>query len=777
MEKTLEQFMESATRKLIDETLKNLGWKTNEFGSSCNVFTERPRTEKERQNIKTKFPKGKFPDYVLYSSDEFKPIAIIEAKRTGQNLNKALKQAKEYAECLGINFIFAVDGSIVEAREVKSNDSLKLDGFTITELVNEKSLLRFIDGGAEIFSPKEIVHTKNELIEIFSYADELLRQEGMREGVERFTEFSNLLFLKLIDEIEEDREKKGEKRRLEKRYCWSNFNKKPAQELLDYINDTVLDKLVGKYNGSGDVFQKQLGIKNPNILKKIVDKLSELTLSNTDSDIKGDAFEYFLKNSISVGNDLGEYFTPRHIVKLIVDLVDPNFGDLVYDPCCGTGGFLIEAFRHIKSKVNPTKENLSFLENKTIHGRELTGTSKIAKMNMILAGDGHTNIKQMDSLSQPVKEKYDVVLTNFPFSQKTEFGNLYKLNTVEANPIFLKHIIDSLKPDGKAGVVVPDGVLFGKSNDYVKVRKELVEKCNIKAIIQLDPAVFRPYTAQPTSILIFEKKPQTEKIWFFEVIEDGFKKTSSKKGRPPIKKDDLPLLRTLWNDKQKTEKSFFVDFDTIKQPLEKPAYKLFMNFYKPRRKIKNPKEIGEICEEPILGQTPSKKNKEYYGEKYLWSTIADMKGKYIKDTVMKLSEKGKDYFNPKKKIKKNTLLMSFKLTLGKTAFAGEDLFTNEAICGLIPKDKTDETISEYLYYILPLTNYIPYAQRASKGLTLNKDLVPTVEIPFPSKSERENIIEKLKYMTNNLNQKKEEFKKDIKRRETEINDFMESLIS
>ncbi len=178
-------------------------------------------------------------------------------------------------------------------------------------------------------------------------------------------------------------------------------------------------------NGSGDVFQKELGIKNANILKKIVDKLSELSLSNTDSDIKGDAFEYFLKNSISVGNDLGEYFTPRHIVKLIVDLVDPDYGDTIYDPCCGTGGFLIEAFRHIRNKCKPTKRNISFLENKTIYGRELTGTAKIAKMNMILAGDGHVNIHQMDCLSKHVKEKYDVVLTNYPFSQKTEYGNLY----------------------------------------------------------------------------------------------------------------------------------------------------------------------------------------------------------------------------------------------------------------------------------------------------------------------------------------------------------------
>jgi len=214
MEKELTSPLESATRKRIDETLKNLGWKTDEFGNECNVFTERPRTEEERKKIKARFPKGKFPDYVLYSSDGLIPIGIIEAKRRGQDLEKALKQAKDYAECLGIKIVFAVDGAIVEAREIKTDYRLKSDGLLITELVSEKLLFRFVNEGAEIFSPTKVAHTKDEIIQIFSFADDLLRQEGMREGVERFTEFSNLLFLKMIDEIEEDRERKGEKRRL-----------------------------------------------------------------------------------------------------------------------------------------------------------------------------------------------------------------------------------------------------------------------------------------------------------------------------------------------------------------------------------------------------------------------------------------------------------------------------------------------------------------------------------------------------------------------------------
>ena len=153
-----------------------------------------------------------------------------------------------------------------------------------------------------------------------------------------------------------------------------------GQRILDYINDTILPKLADKYNHSGDVFERTINIKNPDTIKEIVDRLSKLNLSIIETDVKGEAFEYFLKESVSVGNDLGEYFTPRHIVKLMVALTDPKFGDKVYDPCCGTGGFLIEAFTHIKRKIIPTPDNTDKLEHRTVYGRELTGTAKIAKI-------------------------------------------------------------------------------------------------------------------------------------------------------------------------------------------------------------------------------------------------------------------------------------------------------------------------------------------------------------------------------------------------------------
>ncbi len=531
--------LESATRTKINNWLINLGWNIDENSPNCNCFTERARTVEEN----SKFKRNK-PDYVLYSSDSFEPIAIIEAKKSGESLEKALKQGVEkYAKPLNVKIVFITDGLFIQGYHIDDEDYLYYNSELVTEFLSEKRIKLFVQGGSKIFSEQKVTHSKIELIKIFQEANDILRKDGLSEGRERFSEFSNLLFLKLISDIENQREERGEKRRLEEMYCWETYSEKKAVELQQYINKIVLPRFDREYNHSSDIFNKKLLINKPENLKEIVNRISKLgNLLDTNSDIKGDAFEYFLKNSISVGNDLGEYFTPRHIVKLMVDLLDLKFEETVYDPCCGTGGFLIEAFKNIKNKCKQTKKNIEFLENNTVFGREISTTSKIAKMNMIIMGDGHNNIEQKDSLEFPVKEKYDVCITNFAFSQKTDYGSFYEFDTIDANPIFIKHIYDSIKKDGRCAVVVPEGVLFDTQKEYVRIRKLLVEQANVVAVIRLHNFVFKPYTGQPTSILFFEKGKTTEKVWFFDVEEDGFKKTGSKKGRRKIQDDDLIQL-------------------------------------------------------------------------------------------------------------------------------------------------------------------------------------------------------------------------------------------
>lgn len=606
---------ESATRKKVDNWLKELGWNTDEESVSCNVFTERAKTESQNKKFKRKRP-----DYVLYRSGTDEPLAIIEAKRKGQSVDDALNQAiKLYAEPLGIYFVFAIDGTFVKSIDLRVEKELTIDSEPLKEIVSEEKLLRFLQEGNNITEvTAEVKYTREELIKTFKWANDLLRKEGIQKGIERFTAFSNLLFIKIISEIEEDREKRGLKRQLKKSLCWDSFaNMEDAEAMLNYINNTVLrDGLAKEYNHSDDIFQEKLKIQNSKTVKKIVKKLSELTLINTESEIKGDAFEYFLK-SLGTGNDLGEYFTPRHIVKTMVNLSNPKFGNTVFDPFCGTGGFLIEAFRHIKRGID--EENNKFmdqLKNESIFGVELTESYKIAKMNMIITGDGHSNIVRDDTskdvywskfvsprdppkksklVSKIKKEGFDIIISNIPYSQQTDYGSIYPIPSNQGDSIFLQHLILKLKKGGICAVVVPEGLLF-KAN-HKKVREYLTRECDLQSIISLPPGVFLPYANVKTSILIFKKGVKTKKVWFFNVENDGFKLNNNRK---KIKgRNDLDILQEKYRasstDNARDSKYFWVDIKEIKDKEFNLSFTKYRKFEHAFKEHRSPKKIlGDI---------------------------------------------------------------------------------------------------------------------------------------------------------------------------------------
>ena len=379
--------------------------------------------------------------------------------------------------------------------------------------------------------------------------------------------------------MESEREAKGEESILDSGYCWNSFSGLDPKPMMNYINNTVLPKLVKEYNHSGDVFQKELQIKSPQTLVKIVNKLSSVNLIDSDSDVKGDAFEYFLKTSITIGNDLGEYFTPRHLVNLMIDLIEPMFGETVYDPTCGTGGFLIAAFNYIKRRCAWEKNNIGKLKNHTIYGGELTSTAKIAKMNMIITGDGHTNIKQHDSLANPVDNAFNVVVANPPYGQSTDYGGLYPIPSNNGDAIFVQHIFKSLTEQGRAAVVVPEGLLYRKG-DMEKVRKYLLKYSRIEAVISLPRGIFRPYAkSNKTNIIIFEKNSNgTKSVWFYDMKADGFDLNSDQ--RKPVSENDIPDLMGKWADKPESANSWNASIEEI----ERKKYRLIAKEYEPNNK-------------------------------------------------------------------------------------------------------------------------------------------------------------------------------------------------
>nr|WP_240624869.1 N-6 DNA methylase [Staphylococcus pettenkoferi] len=237
-------------------------------------------------------------------------------------------------------------------------------------------------------------------------------------------------------------------------------------------------------------------------------------------------------------NDLGEYFTPRHIVKFLNDIVKPEYGDKVYDPFCGTGGMLTVAFNHIYNELNIKglldETTLTYLREESIWGSEISDTSRIAKMNMILSGDGHSNVIQQDSFMNPVENKFSVVISNIPFNMEVNESQaeLYTPYIKKGNSVAILHILKALRsntPSSRAAVIVPDAVLHDSSMSLL--REKIVKSGQLLGIVSLPSKVFMPYTEAKTSVLIFGSEATTpnDDVFVFKVKNDGYTLTTRRR--------------------------------------------------------------------------------------------------------------------------------------------------------------------------------------------------------------------------------------------------------
>lgn len=538
---SLKSPLEAYTRTVIEKRLESLGYIMDERDENCNVYRERAKYQYQDDLLK-----GKNPDFLIYQSGTSNILAVIEAKRPSKSLKEALDQAiTNYASPLNIPIIFIFNAGAFYAC-TKEKMPVKIDNIEISDFVNEKTLIQLIEGAGKIESlPSGFTITKSELLNKFKTANKLLRKAGLRDGYERFSVFSDLMFLKLKDDFSDIGEDLALDKTIDRICNWQKLiSKMPNKldghyiledsEVKSYLEDTIKTKLKKAY---GDIFETSLNIKNESILIELIEKINEIPFRNIESDVKGDAFEFFLRNVTNGNKDLGEYYTPRHIVKMIIKILNPTYGETIYDPCCGTGGFLLECFRYLREHTNTTineddsddiiqEKNLKkdFIRKKSIYGRELTSTARIAKMNMILFGDGHTNIEQMDCLSKVVNEKYDIAVSNIPYSQKVEYGALYDFPTSNGDSLFMQHIWKSIKKGGRIAVVVPDTFLY--SSDTFDIRKKIVDESSKMIVISLPRGVFNPYTPTKTSVIIATKKVnKTEKSTeasMYIIRNDGF---------------------------------------------------------------------------------------------------------------------------------------------------------------------------------------------------------------------------------------------------------------
>jgi type I restriction enzyme M protein len=714
---------EADTRMLIDESLKNKGYILS--GKNKNVFCEKPRSEEENKKLK-----GKRPDYVIYSKNTDTPLMIIEAKKPGERIDTALTQGVSYALALGAPIVFATDGVFCKSLHTKFNKNLILNGEEIDEFIREALALKFLNDYEVNTISKEVQVGRKDLIRVFGEANNMLRAEGLRAGIDRFGEFANILFLKLISEAEDIKQESGERSNFDRMYHWDYIKNQDPNARINYINQLVFPKLNELYQT--EIFTP-LQMRDSSTLREIIDKLDPLKLNDVNSDIKGDAFEYFLRESTASGNDLGEYFTPRHIVKTMVRLVNPQIGEKIYDPFCGTGGMLIESFRHIWNQMARTNDNITRLRQSTIYGNEITNTARITKMNMILAGDGHSNINMVDSLANPVDGEYDIVITNMPYSQKTKHSGKYDIPSNNGDSICVQHCvkaINGLSENGRMALVVPEGFLFRK--DLAKTREYLMEKCNLRSVISLPQGIFLPYTGVKTDIIYCDKvnnknrKTVTSKhYWYFVVKNDGY--TLDNHRRKIEGENDLEKyaeFRKLDDGQNKQMQE--IGFDAIPfDKVRKNDFVLIGSRYKEAEQINSKYEIvklGDIAE-IIAGQSPEG---QYYNQD--GNGLPFYQGRTEFGTTF--IKEPKTWTTQITKIAhKDDILMSVRAPVGPVNVCG----FNE-ICigrGLAAIRVNNKAVCQYVYWLLKSMEDKITGNGGAVFDSINKKQIEEIRIPLP----------------------------------------------
>ena len=381
---------------------------------------------------------------------------------------------------------------------------------------------------------------------------------------------------------------------------WSVFHDFPAGKMYSVVQEWVFPFIKTLHSDKNSAYSKYMDdaifkLPTPLLLDKVVTKLDEVyEMMNAiqASDVRGDTYEYLL-SKISQSGLNGQFRTPRHIIKMMVQLMEPKASDVICDPACGTSGFLVTAGEYLREN---RKEEIFFDRIKKDHfmnhmffGYDMDRTMlRIGAMNMMTHGVDNPFIEYRDSLSDqnPDKAKYSLVLANPPFKGSLDYdtvsADLLKVcKTKKTELLFLALFFRMLKIGGRCACIVPDGVLFGSSNAHKAIRKAIIEDNKLDAVISMPSGVFKPYAGVSTAILIFTKTEHggTDKVWFYDMKADGL---SLDDKRSEVKENDIPnIIERFHNlenekDRKRTEQSFFV----TKQEIVDNDYDLSINKYK-----------------------------------------------------------------------------------------------------------------------------------------------------------------------------------------------------
>lgn len=415
---------------------------------------------------------------------------------------------------------------------------------------------------------------------------------GLSNPITAIEQMSYLIFMKKLEDEDNKREQEaqftGEKYKSIfkghedcKWLVWSTY---PAENILDHVRDKVFPFM--RNLGDGDSLYKEymkganFGLPTASLLIEAVNIINDMHIKEQNQDTQGDLYEFLLSELQTSGKN-GQFRTPRHIINMMVKLADPQIGEKILDPACGTAGFLVNSYQHILqankkegvSTLTPYKKKM--LDQESIYGYDIDETmTRIALMNLMMHGIKKPNLKRQNTLSGNYTEEnmYDVVLANPPFKgslNEAEISERFRIKTKKTEILFLELMFLALAPSGRCAVIVPEGVLFGNSNSHKRIREILMTKCRLDAVISMPSGVFKPYAGVSTAVLFFTKGEQTKEVFFYKMESDGY---SLDDKRTFIDgKGDIPEILARFNNKDKEKpkdrkkRYFLVPIDEIKR--------------------------------------------------------------------------------------------------------------------------------------------------------------------------------------------------------------------
>ncbi len=431
-------------------------------------------------------------------------------------------------------------------------------------------------------------NTKASLSSLIKSSRDIMRKDaGLNGDLDRLPQLSWILFLKCYDDLEVRREEDAKATRQKYKpiipppYRWrdwaSNENEgATGEDLIKFVNDGLLPALRG-LSGSderlkvAEVFKETYSrMLSGYLLRDVVNLVDGIHFQSKDEIFTlAHLYEAMLKEMRDAAGDSGEFYTPRPVVKLIVDRTKPRLGETVLDPACGTGGFLVEAYEYLKPLAKNSKDQIK-LQSETLYGVEkkplpyLLGT-----MNLLLHGVENPNIRRDNALKNPLneigeKDRFDVIVTNPPFGGEEEAGIQLNfpesLRASETALLFMQFVMRSLKHGGRCGVVVPNGFLFGDGVS-ARIKEQLLRNFDLHTIVRLPTGVFAPYTGISTNLLFFARTQPTTDIWFYEqTLPEGVKNYTKTR---PLKFEEFEPLIEWWDAREENEHAWKVRADDV----------------------------------------------------------------------------------------------------------------------------------------------------------------------------------------------------------------------